>query len=124
MLTSLPVQSPATPAALQSTPLIRHLAPSWRLMLLSDGSVTRHLSLLTGQPVRIECLEMRPIGSRLGGLVPSVDRIPGPRLQRQVQRLPPVVSCFLCPYTSQSRWQSRVSEVECTLDTECMICRV
>ena len=29
------------------------LAPSWRVMLLSDGSVTRHLQLLTGLRVEV-----------------------------------------------------------------------
>ena len=29
------------------------LAPAWRVMLLSDGSVTRHLQLLTGLRVEV-----------------------------------------------------------------------
>ena len=35
------------------TPLI---SPAWRLMLLSDGSVTRHLQLLTDAKVRVDVL--------------------------------------------------------------------
>ena len=31
-------------------------------MLLSDGSVTRHLQLMTGQSVDVQCLEMQSIG--------------------------------------------------------------
>lgn len=34
------------------------LRPPWRLILLSDGSVTRHLSLLVGQEVHVDCLSM------------------------------------------------------------------
>jgi chorismate lyase len=30
-----------------------------QVILLSDGSVTRHLQLMTGLPVSVECLEMR-----------------------------------------------------------------
>lgn len=36
------------------------LAPPWRLLLLSDGSVTRHLSLLTQSDVRVDCVGMDP----------------------------------------------------------------
>jgi chorismate lyase len=32
-------------------------------MLLSDGSVTRHLQLMTGQSVDVQCLEMQSIGA-------------------------------------------------------------
>ena len=38
---------------------LRGLSPAWRALLLSDGSVTRHLRLLTLRDVRVECLEMR-----------------------------------------------------------------
>ena len=60
------------------------LPPGLRVMLLSDGSVTRHLQLLTGLAVRTECREMRPIGRDLRGLPPEVGAIEGPLLQRQV----------------------------------------
>ena len=32
------------------------------MALLSDGSVTRHLQLLTGFPVVVDCIEMKSIG--------------------------------------------------------------
>ena len=35
------------------------VAPPWRLMLLSDGSVTRHLTLLTDAKVRVDVLAQR-----------------------------------------------------------------
>lgn len=60
------------------------LPPGWRVMLLSDGSVTRHLQLLTGLAVSTECLEMRSIGRDLAGLPSEVGAIAGPLLQRQV----------------------------------------
>jgi len=44
------------------------LSPSWKVLLLSDGSVTRHLQILTGKPVAVDLLEMGPIaGSDSGG---------------------------------------------------------
>lgn len=60
------------------------LAPAWRVLLLSDGSVTRHLQLLTDIQVSVDCLEMRNIGDSVAGLPAGASLIPGPRLQRQV----------------------------------------
>ena len=34
-------------------PLPGPLLPPWRLILLSDGSVTRHLQLLSGRPIEV-----------------------------------------------------------------------
>jgi chorismate--pyruvate lyase len=59
-------------------------SPFWRLLLLSDGSVTRHLQLLTGSRVKVECLSMVDIGESLEGLPPGAEIIPGPRVERQV----------------------------------------
>ncbi|GLI60250.1 hypothetical protein VaNZ11_002337, partial [Volvox africanus] len=60
------------------------LSPLWKLLLLSDGSVTRHLQLLSGSPVSVECLSLRNVGCSLEGLPAGTDLIPGPRVQRQV----------------------------------------
>lgn len=58
-------------------------------MLLSDGSVTRHLQLMTGLPVEVDCMEMREIGEEREGLPSSSELLEGPLLQRQVLlRLP------------------------------------
>ena len=38
----------------------RQLPGPWRLMLLGDGSPTRHLRLLTGQPVAVDLIGMTP----------------------------------------------------------------
>ena len=36
------------------------LSGPWRLLLLGDGSPTRHLQLLTGHPVEVELIAMAP----------------------------------------------------------------
>lgn len=69
---------------LESRQLSDRLSPAWRLLLLSDGSVTRHLNLLTECHVSVDCVEMRHVGQNLEGLPPDVALIPGPRVQRQV----------------------------------------
>ena len=62
---------------------------SKQITLLSDGSVTRHLQLMTGLPVSVDCLEMRGLGDQREGLPPGAAAVPGPLLQRQVLlRLP------------------------------------
>jgi len=60
------------------------LNPSWKVILLSDGSVTRHLQLLTGLPVSVECIEMRDIGRDISGLPKDVEQLQGDIVQRQV----------------------------------------
>lgn len=73
------VLEPGSPAAL--------LAPTWRVMLLSDGSVTRHLELLTGRETTVECLQMReldPSGEEAAAVPEAARAIPSPLLQRQV----------------------------------------
>lgn len=52
-------------------------------MLLSDGSVTRHLQLLTDLRIEVECLEQEEIHS-MDGVPEAVELIPGPHVQRQV----------------------------------------
>lgn len=60
------------------------LSPTWKVMLLSDGSVTKHLQLLTNSTVQVDCLEMRNIDVSIEGLPAIAQLIEGPRLQRQV----------------------------------------
>ena len=76
-----------------------------QVILLSDGSVTRHLQLMTGLPVSVECLEMRRLEehetvlvncngngynsdghgvSFINNLPPAISLLEGPLLQRQV----------------------------------------
>lgn len=66
----------------QATPY--PLSPTWKVMLLSDGSVTRHLQLLTNQRVQVECLEMKNIGEERSGLPAATGQLEGPLVQRQV----------------------------------------
>ncbi|GAQ89143.1 hypothetical protein KFL_004910010, partial [Klebsormidium nitens] len=59
------------------------LPPAWHMMLLSDGSVTRHLQLLTGTKTAADCFEMRHVGHSTQGLPAGTELIEGPRVQRQ-----------------------------------------
>ncbi|GBF99851.1 hypothetical protein Rsub_12551 [Raphidocelis subcapitata] len=68
------VLSPGSPAS--------RLAPQWKMLLLSDGSVTRHLELLTGRETTVECLQMEEL-SGPASVPPAARRIATPLLQRQ-----------------------------------------
>eukprot|EP00798_Chlamydomonas_sp_ICE-L_P030892 gene30892-35939_t len=56
----------------------------WEMLLLSDGSVTRHLQLLTNAQIKVDCLEMCKIGHAFDPLPEGVAQIKGPRVQREV----------------------------------------
>lgn len=78
------------------------LPPSWKVLLLSDGSVTRHLQILTGRPVAVDLLEMGRIGGEgegsgsegsdseenrndnSSGLPSGAELLKGPLVQRRV----------------------------------------
>ena len=60
------------------------LAPTWQILLLGDGSPTRHLRLLTGEPTEVDVIEMLPIGNEDDGAPQDIQFIPEPRLRRQV----------------------------------------
>jgi chorismate lyase len=62
----------------------RQLAPAWQLLLLGDGSPTRHLQLLTGEPTEVDVIDMSPIGMDDDNAPASIQVVPGPRLRRQV----------------------------------------
>ena len=47
-----------------------------QITLLSDGSVTRHLQLMTGQTVTVECLEMQDVGLFSAQSIPGKAYIP------------------------------------------------
>lgn len=53
-------------------------------MLLGDGSPTRHLQLLTGEPTEVDVIDMSAIGMSPDGAPPLIQTVPGPRLRRQV----------------------------------------
>jgi chorismate lyase len=60
------------------------LAPAWQMLLLGDGSPTRHLQLLTGQPTEVDVIDMSAIGWSGDDAPALVEKVPGPRLRRQV----------------------------------------
>lgn len=60
------------------------LAPAWQLLLLGDGSPTRHLQLLTGEPTEVDVIDMSAIGMDSDGAPELIQTVPGPRLRRQV----------------------------------------
>ena len=64
------------------------LSGAWRLMLLGDGSPTRHFQLLTGDPVEIELIAMAPetsASASAGGPPPAeISELESPLLRRQV----------------------------------------
>jgi chorismate lyase len=60
------------------------LAPAWQMLLLGDGSPTRHLQLLTGQPTEVDVIDMSAIGWSDDQAPQLVEKVPGPRLRRQV----------------------------------------
>jgi len=60
------------------------LAPAWQILLLGDGSPTRHLRLLTGEPIEVDLIDMSPIGEYADEAPKVIEAVPGPRLRRQV----------------------------------------
>jgi chorismate lyase len=71
-------------AAVQSGIDHRQLPPAWQLLLLGDGSPTRHLQILTGEAIEVDVLDMSVVGMDPDGAPPEIMEIPGPRLRRQV----------------------------------------
>jgi chorismate lyase len=60
------------------------LSPAWQMFILGDGSPTRHLQLLTGKPTTVDVIDMSSIGMDADHAPCLVEKIPGPRLRRQV----------------------------------------
>ncbi len=60
------------------------LAPSWQILLLGDLSPTRHLRLLTGEPINVEVIDMSRIVADPDGIPETLQVIPAPRIRRQV----------------------------------------
>ena len=56
----------------------------WRLMLLGDGSPTRHLRLLTGHAVSVSLIAMEPDDRSDSGTPDEVAELDPPLLRRQV----------------------------------------
>jgi chorismate lyase len=62
----------------------RQLPPAWQILLLGDGSPTRHLQLLTGEPTEVDVIDMSAIGMDEDGAPDALQMLPGPRVRRQV----------------------------------------
>lgn len=60
------------------------LAPTWQLLLLGDGSPTRHVQLLTGEPTEVDVIDMSAIGMNTDNAPAIMQMLPGPRVRRQV----------------------------------------
>lgn len=60
------------------------LAPAWQILLLGDGSPTRHLQLLTREPTEVDVIDMSLVGEDADGAPEQIVAVPGPRLRRQV----------------------------------------
>lgn len=60
------------------------LAPTWQILLLGDGSPTRHLQLLTGEETEVDVIDMSLIGMDTDGAPRQIHAVPGPRVRRQV----------------------------------------
>ena len=60
------------------------LPPAWQILLLGDGSPTRHLQLLTGEPTEVDIIDMSAIGMDSDGAPSTLEMLPGPRVRRQV----------------------------------------
>jgi chorismate lyase len=60
------------------------LSPTWQILLLGDGSPTRHLQLLTRERTEVDVIDMSLIGLADDGAPDIIQAVPGPRLRRQV----------------------------------------
>lgn len=52
--------------------------------MLGDGSPTRHLQLLTGEPTEVDVIDMSAIGLSTDNAPEQILAVPGPRVRRQV----------------------------------------
>ena len=60
------------------------LRPFWRLILMSDGSTTRHLQLLTGDEVEVDLIAMQPEPELSPQCLDGVQDLVPPYLRRQI----------------------------------------
>lgn len=60
------------------------LPPAWQILLLGDGSPTRHLRLLTREPIEVDVIDMSPVGTERDRAPEEITSVPAPRIRRQV----------------------------------------
>lgn len=59
------------------------LAPAWQILLLGDGSPTRHLALLTGEKTEVDVIDMSLVQGE-DAAPAQIEAIANPHLRRQV----------------------------------------
>ena len=74
--------SAAPTDAVLSAEVPRQLPGPWRLMLLDDGSPTRHLRRLTGSPVAVDLIAMEADQTAHPGAPEEVQELMAPLLRR------------------------------------------
>jgi chorismate lyase len=62
----------------------QQLTPTWQMFLLGDGSPTRNLQLLTGEPTEVDVIDMSAIGANADGAPAQIQMVPSPWIRRQV----------------------------------------
>lgn len=80
----------------------RQLSGAWKLMLLGDGSPTRHLQLLTGLPLEVELIAMAPDRGDDPLIPREVAELVPPLLRRQVW-----LACGDCTLGWAESWWNR-----------------
>jgi len=60
------------------------LSPAWQILMLGDGSPTRHLQLLTREPTEVDVIDMSAVGEEGDRAPIQIEKVPGPHLRRQV----------------------------------------
>lgn len=60
------------------------LSPAWQILMLGDGSPTRHLQLLTREPTEVDVIDMSPVDAEGDAAPAQIEQVPGPHLRRQV----------------------------------------
>jgi len=72
-----------SPAIAFDDPVLAELSPGWRLLMLQDGSATRSLSVLTGEPIAVDIAEAVVVNDD-GLAPPELKELERPYLRRTV----------------------------------------
>jgi chorismate lyase len=60
------------------------MSPYWQMFLLGDGAPTRHLQLLTQSEIVVDVIAMTDIGDEDDNVPIGIEKIPAPRIRRQI----------------------------------------
>ncbi len=60
------------------------LSPAWQMLILGDGSPTRHLQLVTGEKIEVDVIDMSVVEIDLDDAPEKLETITKPRILRQV----------------------------------------